>query len=238
MTRPPGPRRRVRAPARPAGAGGFTLIELLVGLALMGMAATLLLYGVQGVGAVALRERQGTTALEQVIAAQQLLRATIERLRPVSRTDSSIALVDLRGGADRFSFIGPSLDRDAPDALQRYRLLRTAEGDLALYSVSTRRIGVDKEGPTLAGWTRATLVPGIAGLSFAYFGVRGTADGGAPRWHDHWWDRPHPPELVRIRIAFPRGDRRHWPDLVIRPGATVNATCTGEGSFNRCVDGS
>lgn len=214
---------------------GFTLIELLVGLGLMGMASTLLLLGLQSAGLIAARERTASSGLEQVIAAQRLLRSTVERLRPVSRADSAVPVVELRGGAQVLAFIGPSDDRSAPVALQRYRLIRTTGGDLVLYSASTRQAVLDKEGKTLAGWTPATLLHDVASVSMDYFGVLGTDQ--APRWHEDWLDRPRPPELIRIRVRFARNDNRTWPDLVIRPRATMNSTCTTDGTYNRCSEG-
>ena len=210
---------------------GFTLIELLVALALMGMAATLLLQALRMAGIVALRERTASSGLEQVVAAQRLLRTTIERLRPVTRFDSAQPIVDLRGSGGVFTFIAPPLDRDAPDALQRFRLTRTATGELVLYSGSTRKAELDRSGTDLVGWLPTTLIDGVSNLSIAYLGVPET--GGARTWQERWWDRGRPPELVRVRIEFARGDRRIWPDLLVRPRATTIASCVRDGN-GRC----
>lgn len=217
---------------RPLPSQGFTLVELLVGLGLMGMASALLLLGLESAGLIAQRERAAASGLEDVVAVQRLLRSTIERLRPLSRRDSARPIVELRGDSEVLTFVGPSLDRSAPDALQRFRLTRSADGRLVLYAASTRRAGVDKEGPTLVGWAPASLLRGVASISIDYFGPRAT--GAVGRWYDSWWDRPQPPELIRIRLAFDRGDKRTWPDLIIRPRATVNSTCTTDGAYNRC----
>jgi len=227
-------------PTRPfsaAGSGehGFTLIELLVALALMGMAASLLLLGLQSAGLVALRERATASGLEEVIATQRLLRTSIERLRPISRVDTSEPIVDLRGTKGILTFVAPSLDRSAPDALQRFRLTRTASGELVLFGASTRKAGIDQSGTDLVGWTPTDLLSGVANLSISYFGVPPL--GRALQWQDRWWDRSMPPDLVRIRIDFAQGDRRVWPDLVIRPRATTNSTCSIEGPGNLCGDG-
>ncbi|WCM28033.1 prepilin-type N-terminal cleavage/methylation domain-containing protein [Sphingomonas sp. QA11] len=224
--------RRSQHPSVRDGAAGFTLIELLVSLALMGMAAALLLQGLAMAGVVAQRERASISGLEEVIAAQRLLRSGIERLRPVTRSDSALPIVELRGTAGILTFVGPPLDRMAPDALQRFRLTRTASGDLVLYSASIRKIDLDRDGSDLIGWTPNTLLRGVRDLSISYLGpARAGLDRG---WQDRWWDRPQPPELIRIRIEFAGRDRRKWPDLIVRPRATTNAACRIDALTGRC----
>lgn len=215
-------------------AQGFTLIEMLVALALMGLASSLVLLTVQSAGLVAKRERTVSTGLGTVIAAQRVLRRTIERLQPISRVDSVLAIVELRGTEEALAFIAPAPDHTAPDALRRFRLARTATGTLMLYSASLRQREIDHSGVSLVGWTATPLLSGVTALSIRYFGV--PESGGGAVWLDEWWDRSQPPRLVRIRIDFAPGDRRLWPDLIIRPRATTNSTCSVEGPSNRCGD--
>lgn len=214
------------------GEAGFTLIELLVSLALMGMAATLLLQGLVTAGIVARRERTSSTGLEEVIAAQRVLRATVERLRPVTRLDSAIPIIELRGTAGVLTFVAPPFDRDGPDALQRFRLTRTAGGDLVLYVASTRKTGIDVGGRDLLGWVPNTLLRGVRDLSIDYLGP---TQPGAPRaWQERWWDRSSPPELIRVRLSFDRGDVRRWPNLLIRPRATRYGACRIDAFTGKC----
>ncbi len=214
---------------------GFTLIELLVALALMGMAAALLLSGLRMAGLVAQRERDTATGLDEVISAQRILRTGIERLRPIARVDRADAVVDFSGGNDLLSYIGPPIERQAPNALQRFRLARTASGDLVLFNVNSRKVLVDQTGHDLVGWTPTTILRGISRLSMSYRGVPLT--GRARTWLSTWWDRGRPPELIRIRVEFPLGDKRQWPDLLIRPRATTTSTCIIDGSTGRCGEG-
>ena len=46
-----------------------------------------------------------------------------------------------------------------------------------------------------------------------------------PFWHETWIDRPAPPALVRIRVKFPAGDRRVWPELIVAPRISTDANC-------------
>lgn len=223
---------RVRPPSIATGARGFTVIELLVSLALMGMAATLLLQGLVTAGIVAQRTRAGANGLEEVIAAQRVLRSAIARLRPVTRRDSAIPIVELRGTAGVLTFVAPPLDTAAPDALQRFRLTRTASGDLVLYGASTRRTRIDLSGADLVGWSPNTLLHGVRDLSIAYLGPPRV---GAERgWQDRWWDRSTTPELIRVRVRFDAADKRVWPDLLVRPRATKYGVCRIDAFTGQC----
>lgn len=216
-----------------SGERGFTLIELLVGLALMGLAATLLLQGVITAGIIAKDRRTVADNLEAVIGPQRVLRSAIERLRTVTRLDAAIPIIRFRGTADMLSFVGPPLDRAAPGALQEFRLTRRASGDLVLYSASTRATLLGA-GDDVTGWTPNTLLHGVRTLSIAYLGPPRP---GLPRgWQDRWWDRSTPPELVRVRVRFEDGDGRVWPDLVVRPRATKYGACRLDAFTGKCGD--
>lgn len=217
---------------RSAQEEGFTLIELLVSLALMGMAAVLLAQGLASAGILAQRSRTVNRGVEEIVAAQNVLRTAIERLRPVTRTDSAIPIVELRGTAGVLTFVGPPFDREGADALQRFRLTRTANGDLVLYSAHSRKMGIDRSGTDLVGWTPNRLLSGVRDLSIAYLGP---PQPGAPRaWQDRWWDRSTTPELIRVRLVFAESDRRVWPDLVMRPRSTSYGPCRIDALTGQC----
>ena len=58
------------------------------------------------------------------------------------------------------------------------------------------------------------MIAGVARLEFAYWGS--TSPDQPAAWQTQW-DGPAPPELVRIRLVFAKGDRRRWPDLIAAP---------------------
>lgn len=62
--------------------------------------------------------------------------------------------------------------------------------------------------------TVTELISGVARVEFAYWGS--TAPGQPAAWQSRW-DDPASPELIRIRLIFAKGDRRHWPDLIAAP---------------------
>lgn len=178
---------------------------------------------VQAAGMIAQRERGGGAALDESVGAQRVLRNAIERLRPVTRADSATPIVDLRGTDATLDFVAPPLEADAPDALQRFRLVRAADGALMLYHASTRADRLDPRAEDLRGWTGIALLRDVAGLSIDYLGSTDSDPRAA--WRARWWDQSRTPELIRIRLRFAPGDARPWPALVLRPRATINGAC-------------
>lgn len=214
-----------------ASQAGFTLMELLVALAVLGMAAGLLATTLGGAWA-AMPLSQAPQRDEGVIAAQRILRARIERMATTVRTDSTQQIVDARGYPRQFGFSAPPLDREGPGALRRFRLMATSAGDLVLFSASALDERIDLNDPSLVGWQATRLIGGVRDVEIAYYG----ADRLDPqeRWQQFWIDRAQPPALVRVRLRFAEGDRRHWPDLIVRPRATVNAVCRIARASGRC----
>lgn len=218
--------------ARTVHEQGFTLIEVLVGLALTGMAATMLLSGLHFAGMAALRLRGAGAGADQMVAAQRLLRTTLTRLNPITDPRALMPTVRMEGEGTRVRFFAAPLDRDAPDALHQYQLERTSDGRLILFDAGMRRTDVRREGMRVEGWTATLLADRVTRLSIRYFGVPAT--GGAPAWQDRWWGRGQPPQLIVVRVDFPPGDPRIWPDLMVRPGTTMNSSCTTADSAIDC----
>jgi general secretion pathway protein J len=114
-------------------------------------------------------------------------------------------------------FLAPPPPTQAPGPLRRYQLSLDTRGDLVLDSVSDVAL-VRRQ------WTdRQVLMRGVQALDLAYFGLQ--APNKTPAWTDTWYEESVLPSLVRIRLAFPAGDRRRWPDLIVHPQADVDADC-------------
>jgi general secretion pathway protein J len=210
---------------------GFTLIELLVALGVLSMAAAMLVAAFNSAW-FASKPRASDRDDQSVVTAQYIVRARLERLSAIVRSDSSDPIVDAQGDTRILSFAASPLPRFAPDALQRYRLIVTPAGDLMLYTASTLDDRIDLRDRALIGWQPTRLLSGVRELELSYFGPdRFSASG---RWQKFWIDRPQPPALVRIRLAFNDGDPRRWPDLIVRPRATVNAACRIQPFSGRC----
>jgi general secretion pathway protein J len=206
----------------PARERGFTLIELIVALGILAMTASLLTAGIAGTWYVARDQRAGFGDSD-VAAAQRILRARIERLTPVTRDDSSNPVVQAEGDQRLFSFIAPPLDRLGPDTPQSFRLLLTPAGDLVLFSADSLDDRIDVGDRSLVGWRPNVLLSGARELEITYFGP--SLPTGGERWQAVWSNRPRPPALVRVRVRFGSGDRRVWPDLVVRPRTSSTANC-------------
>lgn len=214
------------------GDEGFTLIELLVTLAVLSCISTVMLSAIVTVRHVAQRLIADESEEAQIAVAQTILRSRIERLRALPRSDRASPVVDLQGDEQRFSFYAPPVERDAPTSLQAFRLLRMATGDLVLFSSPSLAEDIDLRSPSIAGWTPLTLLKGADAVSISYFGP-GPGRAGAS-WQRFWSNRAQPPQLVRIGVRFAEGDRRSWPDLVIRPGVTMNMECKFDTVTSRC----
>ena len=83
-------------------------------------------------------------------------------------------------------------------------------GDLLL---RIRPLQLTGDGPAPAEPEERVLIEAIESLEVAYFGAE--RDGAAPTWWQEWQDQRTLPALVRMRIGFPQGDRRRWPELVV-----------------------
>ncbi|WP_407529276.1 prepilin-type N-terminal cleavage/methylation domain-containing protein [Methylobacterium oryzisoli] len=183
---------------------GFSLVEMLVALALLSLISLLLL---QAVGTAGLLSRLGgrlatDTDLDIV---RDHLRASLGRL---AGQDADGRRPPFVGEPERFA--GTVLaDRGTElggAVRQTVWALRREDGTLDL--VESRSLG--------GGGAPEVLVGGASGLSLRYLGG-GVAE--PPRWSPVWTRRDRPPTLIEITLAFPHGDRRRWPPLLIPLGA-------------------
>jgi len=206
---------RPRAPL--AGAQGFTLVELLVGLTLMALLSVILFGGLRfGVRAweAGGEHVEQATRLDTV---QNLLRQQVSR----ARSPELDAGADPRpppafvGGAESLQFIAPlPAHRGAGGSYLFY--LTVSEGDgrsdlkLAWHLFRPEDLAAGDVPPD----EETTLLEGIAGIELAYYGA---TDPEQPmQWWEAWDGAGGRPQLVRLRVEFPPGDPRRWPDLIIR----------------------
>ncbi|THD60622.1 type II secretion system protein J [Phenylobacterium sp.] len=219
------------APGKKPGDAGFTLVEMLVSLALMGLAAVMLLEGLQSAQRLWAGEASRTARGETIEAVQAGLRARLEHLRPVTHFDGSASFADVDGGDRELVFVAPPADAERPSAARRYRLALNDRGDLLLGSTDVGA-EADPNGVPGGAYRDQVMLRDVQALSISYYGPGG--GGGAPQWWSDWKHREAPPDLVKIKAELKAGDRRVWPELIVHPAATVDTLCSIDAASGLC----
>lgn len=188
---------------------GFTLLEILAALVVLGVLLLALRQGVAfGVAATDTQARMAA-GREDLDAVTRALRHLVEAMDP--GTTAEPAHLDAGPHALAFPTELPSAAAaNLPQPSVSVALLLTESGRLVL-RWAPRRHAIPLGAPPPAH--EAELLRGVASLDVAYW--RPLPSGGA--W-DATWSASGLPALVRLRIGFPPGDARHWPDIVAAPG--------------------
>lgn len=194
---------------RRGGAAGFTLLEILVALTVLGFILLGLGQGLRfGLTAWTMQSRT-IAARDDLGAAERLLRGLIARMEPGTADD-------------------PPPLRGLPGAMQFQTSLPLA-ADLLRFRTAEAALGVDGEHRLVLRLTpnpraipigpartviEETLLNGLDRIELAYW--RPAQRNAAGAWVRNWAAQDLP-GLVRIRLIFPQGDARHWPDIVAAP---------------------
>ena len=202
---------------------GFTLVEMLASLVVLAMVSLLILQGI-GTSAPVWRKLERNTASGTTVeSAQTLLRDRLEHAYPAVRYDGPAPYVDFAGGQGALAFLAPPRTADAGAALARYSLRLSAGGDLLLSGRDSLALE-----PRAAD---TVLLSHVQAIDLAYFGA---GDGAPPRWRDRWTGQGAAPLLVRLRLTFQPGDRRFWPELIVRPAANADLRCVIDPATGGC----
>ncbi|WP_158925119.1 prepilin-type N-terminal cleavage/methylation domain-containing protein [Acidisphaera sp. S103] len=187
---------------------GFTLLEILVALVVFGFVMIGLSQGVRfGLHARAMQTRT-IDARDGLETTDRVLRNLIEQMDPGSSDQPTMV-----AGAEHslgFATILPNgatgLDAQPIDAV----LL--VDGAHRLVLRWTPRLHAVRFGPPPRA-TDSAILGGVDPIEFAYW--EPSSNGGG-QWVAHW-SNSSLPALVRIRIAFAKGDPRHWPEIIVAP---------------------
>ncbi|MGC2201827.1 MAG: prepilin-type N-terminal cleavage/methylation domain-containing protein [Stellaceae bacterium] len=192
---------------------GFTLLEILVVILVLGLLMVGLTQGVHTGLTLwdAQSRRVGETA--ELDATARILRTLLSGIAPppsFAFGAGAAGGVELKGTAETLAFIG-----DLPTGLgttQRADItLQLSRGRLVLRWTPHRHELTSAPAPEP---TETELVRNVEHLDLAYWGAIPPEQSAG--WHPQW-DGPAIPELIRVRLAFAKQDRRRFPDLIAAP---------------------
>lgn len=186
----------------PRQPGGFTLLETLVALVVLGFIMAGLAQGMRfglrawDTQARVIEERGELDAVDRA------LRRLIERMDPGRDREPA----GVQGEANRLAFTSELPLAASAVAREADVAVLVSDGRLVLRW--TPHLHARRLGPAPAP-AEELLLRGVARVEFAYWAPAGA-------WTSAWSERT-PPALVRVRVVFPEGDRRRWPDIVAAP---------------------
>ena len=196
---------------------GFTLLELLVAITLLGvlMAA---LFGALRLGARVWETGDARLdASARVQVAQDFLRQQLGQTVPLTE------ITGAPGASGAMLFAGTSEGLRFVSLLPEHLGSGTSVMELALRQgvqadapgdLVIRMRPLDPEGGQVGSETEErVLIEAVERLEVAYFGAE--RPGERPLWWQAWQGQRSLPTLVRMRIGFPQGDARRWPELIV-----------------------
>lgn len=176
---------------------GFTLLELLVALVVFGFILTGLGQGLRFGLQAWDRQARAIAAGSDFDAIDHTLRTLLAGLDP------AVAVV---GQAHAVAFTSDLPESAAPPTRHADMLLLSdARGRLVLRWIP--HLHAQRFGPAPPS-QEEVLLDAIARIDLAYWDRSGSG-----RWLETWKDN-NPPALIRVRLVFPVGDPRHWPDII------------------------
>lgn len=185
---------------------GFTLLEILVALVVLGFLMAGLSQGVRfGLQAWDVQTRKIAVGGD-MDSVDRALRRLIEDADPGEPTQDPTFI----GNPHTLSLVSrlPLAASGGPTRDVRIGIGTDGGHRLVLRAVAQPHAELLGRSP---GAVQTVLLDNVDHVDFAYW--KGGAKGG---WVTAWADSDLP-GLVRISIAFRRGDRRHWPDLLAAP---------------------
>lgn len=195
-----------------ARAAGFTLLEVLAALAVLGLVLLALSQGTQFGLTAWTRQSASASRHNELEAVDRTLRLLIERTVSVDTVKVRGPLLGGSAGLDIVTVL-PAGPVSLPDRTVEARLEVDARHRLVLRWLP--RLHAFWIGPPPA-MRQEILLSGVQTIEVSYWETAPVGGGGA--WL-RGWTAAEPPSLVRIRIVFPPGDPRRWPDIVTGPRA-------------------
>ncbi len=191
------------------GAGGFTLLEVLVTLVVLGFLFAGLAQGVQ-FGLTAWQTQVRTVDRNgDLDAVDRTLRRLVEQADP-GVADDPPRLTGTARGVEFFTRLPQSVTT-LPSRLASVTLDVDGAHRLVMRWIPAAHAEPLGKPPAP---TETVLLGGVDHLDLAYWHA-----GPKAGWMTAWAE-PEIPLLVRIRLVFPKGSGRRWPDIVAAPMRT------------------
>lgn len=188
-------------------------MELLVALTLMAL-VSIILFGGMRFGLRAWEtggERVERVARTELV--QNLLRRQLSQARLPSNT-AGTSIIAFAGQSDRVTFIAPPARRGEAEGEFVFVLRKSDENQQSHLHLTWTPLRPPTSTETARDSEAARLMENVTTVELAYYGA---PDPRRPaQWWDSWDGAQVLPTLVRLRITFPQGDRRRWPDLIVR----------------------
>ena len=201
---PPKRRNLQRSASLPARDGGFTLLEIVVALVVLGILLVTLSRGTQfGLAAFDRQDRMINVG-GRLEAVDRTLRRLIVQLDPGTATDGD-TVVGARHVLVFRSRLPVGETMGEAGTLADLRLSVDDDHHLVLAWLPHRHVKAANAAPAPH---REILLDDVDAINLDYWGDNA--------WHAQW-NEVAPPALIRIRIVFPDGDGRRWPDIVEAP---------------------
>ncbi len=202
---------------------GFTLIELLVATTLLALLMTVLFGGLRTGTRVWEANDERSDHVARVQMAHQFVRARLESqytLRAQNRAGEQPATA-FDGTSTSVLFAGLLPDHFDLGGFVSIRVGLFEDENGQHLAVEWHSYDPDSAPPdTVPETQRVRLIERVDSIELAYFpGADGET---SAAWQEDWRDAAALPSLVRVRVVFPDGDRRYWPDLVVRLPANAS----------------
>ena len=184
---------------------GFTLMEVLVALVVLGILMAGLSQGMRFGMAAWTRQ----AALVDRTADLDAVDRTLRGLLANATSGALHGRNDFVGGSDRMTFDSVLPQAVATGARRAKITLSLDDRHRLMLHWDSVLIDPNTAAPATGD---AMIVDNLDSVSFAYWQTGGEA----PGWQDRW-TVVAAPALIRVRLVFAKGDRRHWPDMIVAP---------------------
>jgi general secretion pathway protein J len=166
--------------------------------------------------------------VDHIALAQNFLRRAIEDAYPFFVTDAVLhSRVEFEGTGDSLRLLSSTSRALGKGGRTWWSVTVSRELNRADLLVIAR--------PEQAGDSdsaRKVLLPNIQAVELSYFGKTRTER--EPGWRQQWTNEMQLPKLIRIRILFPPGDTRSWPELIVAPRVAADVGCVYDPLTKQC----